>query len=114
LRDVGIAGVSDGFSGIQLTHFGRMRAIQLGGANFQRPAANELLSRIKFAGFEESHQQERFQRRSRRFQTKARLNHAMRGQDGSSCDVYDDESSGQFPHGSVHFALQVRFRRGVV
>jgi len=29
----------------------------------------------------------------------------MGGQDGSSCDVYDDERSRQFRHGSIHLGL---------
>ena len=33
----------------------------------------------------------------------------MCAKDGTRRDVYDDESSGQFSHRAVHFALQLRW-----
>src|SRR6266481_1114651 len=55
LSDVGITGVGDSFGGIQLRNRGGVCAIQLGGANFQRPVTDELLIRVEFTGFEEGH-----------------------------------------------------------
>jgi hypothetical protein len=97
LRDIGIAGISDGFRRVQLPNLFRLRAIQLSGANFQRLATNELLRRIEFAGLKQHHQQERFQCGSRRFQATACHVHSMCGKDLRDVTSTTMKAPGNFP-----------------
>ena len=60
LRNIRIAGIGDGISGVEFGDLHGMRAIHSHIAHSQRATANYFLFRVRFAGFEQRHQHERF------------------------------------------------------